>query len=146
MSVVPAPDRPSLSVNTSASPTTRDPLPNKSRPTPIPQVVVNGKDHGSLPSPSRSNTINGEDGWGSNFWVTLVDPQVRGLQRVVSHSHIKQILLKTTTAFYACPATGQVSWDPPVGNFVQVTFSFSICRVTDFPSGCPPAKKANGGS
>ncbi|EKM80787.1 hypothetical protein AGABI1DRAFT_119363, partial [Agaricus bisporus var. burnettii JB137-S8] len=25
---------------------------------------------------------------------------------------------QTQTSFYACPATGQVSWDPPVGNFV----------------------------
>lgn len=40
-----------------------------------------------------------EAAWGSNFWVTLVDPQ-------------------TQTSFFACPATGQVSWDPPVGNFV----------------------------
>uniref|UniRef100_A0A0W0FWJ9 Rho gtpase activator n=1 Tax=Moniliophthora roreri TaxID=221103 RepID=A0A0W0FWJ9_MONRR len=40
-----------------------------------------------------------ENKWGSNFWVTLVDPQ-------------------TQSSFYACPATGQVSWDPPVGNFV----------------------------
>ncbi|KAF8950411.1 hypothetical protein BDZ97DRAFT_1618992, partial [Flammula alnicola] len=37
--------------------------------------------------------------WGSNFWVTLVDPQ-------------------SQTSFFACPATGQVSWDPPVGTFV----------------------------
>ncbi|PFH52057.1 hypothetical protein AMATHDRAFT_74546 [Amanita thiersii Skay4041] len=45
----------------------------------------------------------GQDGdeaaWGSNFWVTLVDPQ-------------------TQTSFFACPATGEVSWDPPVGHFV----------------------------
>ncbi|KAF8840231.1 hypothetical protein BDN67DRAFT_866341, partial [Paxillus ammoniavirescens] len=37
--------------------------------------------------------------WGANFWVTLVDPQ-------------------TSTTFFACPATGQVSWDAPVGTFV----------------------------
>ncbi|KAF9219615.1 hypothetical protein BS17DRAFT_655301, partial [Gyrodon lividus] len=37
--------------------------------------------------------------WGANFWVTLVDPQ-------------------TSTPFFACPATGQVSWDAPVGTFV----------------------------
>ncbi|KAG7449597.1 uncharacterized protein BT62DRAFT_928318 [Guyanagaster necrorhizus] len=51
---------------------------------------------------SRSSTPaqDGEDTtWGSNFWVTLVDPQ-------------------TQSSFYACPATGQVSWDAPVGNFV----------------------------
>ncbi|KAF9501625.1 hypothetical protein BDN71DRAFT_1439284 [Pleurotus eryngii] len=48
-----------------------------------------------------ANANGGDDSatWGSNFWVTLVDPQ-------------------THTSFYACPATGQVSWDPPVGNFV----------------------------
>ncbi|KAF8995464.1 hypothetical protein BDQ17DRAFT_1250698 [Cyathus striatus] len=45
--------------------------------------------------PSKGDTAK----WGSNFWVTLVDPQ-------------------TQTSFYACPATGQVSWDPPVGSFV----------------------------
>ncbi|KAF8638003.1 hypothetical protein AX16_010635 [Volvariella volvacea WC 439] len=48
-------------------------------------------------SPSLSESE--ETAWGSNFWVTLVDPQ-------------------TQTSFFACPATGQVSWDPPVGNFV----------------------------
>ncbi|KAF5326614.1 hypothetical protein D9611_000081 [Ephemerocybe angulata] len=37
--------------------------------------------------------------WGSNFWVTLIEPQ-------------------TQTPFFACPATGQVSWDAPVGNYV----------------------------
>ncbi|KAK0473133.1 hypothetical protein EDD18DRAFT_1313999 [Armillaria luteobubalina] len=51
---------------------------------------------------SRSSTPaqDGDDTtWGSNFWVTIVDPQ-------------------TQSSFYACPATGQVSWDAPVGNFV----------------------------
>jgi hypothetical protein len=33
--------------------------------------------------------------WGANFWVVLADP-------VTEHS------------FYACPATGDCSWDPPV--------------------------------
>ncbi|KAH6914216.1 hypothetical protein BKA70DRAFT_1142953 [Coprinopsis sp. MPI-PUGE-AT-0042] len=58
------------------------------------------------PSHSRPRTASGKDSsqpneakWGSNFWVTLVDPQ-------------------TQTSFYACPATGQVSWDPPAGHFV----------------------------
>ncbi|CAE6493414.1 unnamed protein product [Rhizoctonia solani] len=37
--------------------------------------------------------------WGSNFWVTIIDPQ-------------------TQNHFYACPATGECSWDPPAGNFV----------------------------
>ncbi|KAJ7039153.1 hypothetical protein C8F04DRAFT_1087289 [Mycena alexandri] len=48
---------------------------------------------------SLSTKDSDESAWGSNFWVTLVDPQ-------------------TQTSFFACPATGQVSWDPPVGNFV----------------------------
>ncbi|KAK0461020.1 uncharacterized protein EV420DRAFT_1267394 [Desarmillaria tabescens] len=55
---------------------------------------------------SRSSTPaqDGDDTtWGSNFWVTLVDPQ-RSRRR--------------NPQFYACPATGQVSWDAPVGNFV----------------------------
>ncbi|KAK7045719.1 hypothetical protein VNI00_007552 [Paramarasmius palmivorus] len=49
----------------------------------------------STPGPEQD-----ESKWGSNFWVTLVDPQ-------------------SQTSFYACPATGQVSWDPPVGTFVM---------------------------
>lgn len=55
---------------------------------------------------ARPRTAGGKDSsqpkdaqWGSNFWVTLVDPQ-------------------TQTSFYACPATGEVSWDPPAGHFV----------------------------
>ncbi|KAF9564759.1 hypothetical protein CPC08DRAFT_228969 [Agrocybe pediades] len=63
---------------------------------------------GNGKSPSRQSTLNSstrsspdtdDANWGSNFWVTLVDPQ-------------------TQTSFFACPATGQVSWDPPVGTFV----------------------------
>ncbi|KAF8633637.1 hypothetical protein AX15_001324 [Amanita polypyramis BW_CC] len=49
--------------------------------------------------PSATPLSAGEAAWGSNFWVTLVDPQ-------------------SQASFFACPATGQVSWDPPVGNFV----------------------------
>ncbi|KAF5345370.1 hypothetical protein D9758_008505 [Tetrapyrgos nigripes] len=48
---------------------------------------------------SSSTTTNSRAEWGANFWITIVDPQ-------------------TQASFYACPATGQVSWDPPVGNFV----------------------------
>ncbi|TFK44494.1 hypothetical protein BDQ12DRAFT_673099 [Crucibulum laeve] len=61
---------------------------------------------GTPPNPNVKNArsppggLEGEDAaWGSNFWVTLVEPQ-------------------TQTKFFACPATGQVSWDPPVGNFL----------------------------
>ncbi|KAJ7594657.1 hypothetical protein C8J56DRAFT_444915 [Mycena floridula] len=52
------------------------------------------------PKSTTSSTVDEEQtAWGSNFWVTLVDPM-------------------TQTSFFACPATGQVSWDPPAGNFV----------------------------
>ncbi|KLO06856.1 hypothetical protein SCHPADRAFT_837440, partial [Schizopora paradoxa] len=56
----------------------------------------------SMPSMSSSSSVfagAADSAWGANFWVTLVEPQ-------------------TGTPFYACPATGEVSWDPPVGNFV----------------------------
>ncbi|KAI8994102.1 hypothetical protein BD414DRAFT_481426 [Trametes punicea] len=65
---------------------------------PTPEVRLNGRRASSLRGvPSTGPTAN--DGWGSHFWVTLVDPQ-------------------TQVSFYACPATGEVSWDPPVGNFL----------------------------
>ncbi|KIM79002.1 hypothetical protein PILCRDRAFT_573568 [Piloderma croceum F 1598] len=68
----------------------------------VPEVSVNGTPL-RTPRPVKSApAMNGEiddTAWGSNFWVTLVDPQ-------------------TGASFFACPATGQVSWDPPVGNFV----------------------------
>lgn len=53
------------------------------------------------PRPSFSGSAPSSDGtgWGANFWVTLADPQ-------------------TGVSFFACPATGEVSWDPPVGNFL----------------------------
>lgn len=67
----------------------------------VPQVNVNGepvrtpRPSGAYRSPGKSDKTT----WGANFWVTLVDPQ-------------------TNSTFFACPATGQVSWDPPVGTFV----------------------------
>ena len=47
----------------------------------IPDVVVNGKKHtaSALRRPKSSasnNTTSTNNEWGSNFWVTLVDPQV----------------------------------------------------------------------
>ncbi|KAG2072252.1 hypothetical protein BDR04DRAFT_1013964 [Suillus decipiens] len=65
----------------------------------IPQVNVNGEPVGLRPSASLGRADAEDARWGSNFWVTLVDPQ-------------------TSTVFFACPATGQVSWDPPAGTFV----------------------------
>ncbi|KAL1760593.1 hypothetical protein FB107DRAFT_286818 [Schizophyllum commune] len=52
------------------------------------------------PNSRAKKAAENRDGeWGANFWVTLIDPQ-------------------TDTPFFACPATGEVSWDAPVGNFV----------------------------
>ncbi|KAI0256424.1 hypothetical protein BJV78DRAFT_1273252 [Lactifluus subvellereus] len=68
--------------------------------TTTPEVHINGRPRQSRPSTSSASTHTHDDTtWGSHFWVTLVDPQ-------------------TQASFFACPATGQVSWDPPVGNFV----------------------------
>ncbi|KAI5118195.1 hypothetical protein M0805_005549 [Coniferiporia weirii] len=74
--------------------------------TPIPEVSLNG---GGAPasapaqrapkSSAAPSVSDADSAWGANFWVTLIEPQ-------------------SQTPFYACPATGQVSWDPPVGNFV----------------------------
>lgn len=70
--------------------------------TPSRSLSRNSSRHPAQRSPQKSpgsGHETDEAAWGSNFWVTLVDPQ-------------------TQTSFYACPATGQVSWEAPVGNFV----------------------------
>lgn len=79
--------------------------------------------HSTQPRLTRSSTpaqADGEDGtaWGANFWVTLVDPQVRSGDLILNARLTAGA--QTNTAFYACPATGHVSWDAPVGNFVCV--------------------------
>ncbi|KAG6866661.1 hypothetical protein C0991_000771 [Blastosporella zonata] len=81
--------------------------------TPVPSIQIASDTDINHPKPAtapvnprsqKSSTSgaaqdNDDAAWGSNFWVTLVDPQ-------------------SQTSFFACPATGQVSWDPPVGSFV----------------------------
>lgn len=49
----------------------------------IPDVVVNGKRPNASATPQQrpkssasSHNTSANDEWGSNFWVTLVDPQV----------------------------------------------------------------------
>ncbi|VDB91641.1 unnamed protein product [Peniophora sp. CBMAI 1063] len=67
-----------------------------------PELHVNGSPvRGPTARSTKSANSNASDeaAWGANFWVTLVDPQ-------------------SGTSFFACPATGEVSWDAPVGNFV----------------------------
>ncbi|KDR75311.1 hypothetical protein GALMADRAFT_249333 [Galerina marginata CBS 339.88] len=72
---------------------------NSNKPKPVKPISRQS----TLRSPTHSTFNTNQEGddatWGSNFWVTLVDPQ-------------------TQTSFFACPATGQVSWDAPVGTFV----------------------------
>ena len=45
---------------------------------PTPEVRLNGRraSAASLRAAAAADG-RGDDGWGSNFWVTLVDPQVR---------------------------------------------------------------------
>lgn len=89
-----------------------------------PQLRVNGEPA----NPSTSSSYFGSSssvspsadgsGWGANFWVTLVDPQVCP-QTVAEHAvSDADVIFQTGVSFFACPATGEVSWDPPVGNFL----------------------------
>lgn len=94
----------------------------------IPDVVVNGRRPIASANPlqrpkssSSSHNTAANDEWGSNFWVTLVDPQVStfpGLELNGGTQSDHPSPAQTQTQFYACPATGQVSWDPPVGSFL----------------------------
>ncbi|KAJ7124972.1 hypothetical protein C8R44DRAFT_914333 [Mycena epipterygia] len=94
----PPPSLPRSSATFSTSGPSVDRSPQKTNATPSPKSHLrNPRSQKSFSSVSTKETD--EAAWGSNFWVTLVDPQ-------------------TQTSFFACPATGQVSWDPPVGNFV----------------------------
>ena len=62
------------------------------------------------------------------------------------------IVVKTGVSFFACPATGQVSWDAPVGNFVCViimslfALMYLICWVWGVYLGYLRMKKESGGS
>lgn len=82
-----SPNRSKTSDGSSNKPATSSQLDNPTNASdipPAPELHVNGKPapaHDTNPAavrPSRSLTPGHqpEDGWGSNFWVTLVDPQV----------------------------------------------------------------------
>ncbi|EGN99613.1 hypothetical protein SERLA73DRAFT_179705 [Serpula lacrymans var. lacrymans S7.3] len=61
----------------SADPSSPKPDEKASPTTTVPEVNVNGEPiHSPRPS-TGSNGTDDETVWGSNFWVTLVDPQVR---------------------------------------------------------------------
>ena len=104
-------------------------IPATNSPIAIPDVVVNGKKqtasasltHRRPQSSSSNRSASTNEEWGSNFWVTLVDPQVSTFFRPglnVNPQSDQISSAQTNTQFYACPATGQVSWDPPVGSFL----------------------------
>ncbi|KAI0789043.1 hypothetical protein BC629DRAFT_475578 [Irpex lacteus] len=101
---------PSAVSNSNALPSASSPQPAADKTDitvpPAPEVHVNGKPTTTdtpLRTPKSLNANPPTDAeasaWGANFWVTLADPA-------------------TGVSFYACPATGEVSWDPPVGNFL----------------------------
>jgi len=75
-----------LSERPTAPPDTSQPTitPTSDAPIAIPDVVVNGRRQNASGAPPQrrpkssasSHNASGNDDWGSNFWVTLVDPQV----------------------------------------------------------------------
>jgi hypothetical protein len=51
-----------------------------------PEVQINGRPRQSRPSTSSASTHTHDDAtWGSHFWVTLVDPQVRLITTLLVH-------------------------------------------------------------
>ena len=44
---------------------------------PAPELRLNGRRASAASLRGAANGARPDDGWGSNFWVTLVDPQVR---------------------------------------------------------------------
>jgi hypothetical protein len=92
----------------------------KAPPQAIPIVEVNGAvPRTGRPAKSSTGQDGDEMGWGSNFWVTLVDPHVR--QTFLRGPGMSlNSWMQTQASFFACPTTGQVSWDAPVGHFVYV--------------------------
>ncbi|KAH9986741.1 hypothetical protein BJV74DRAFT_774723 [Russula compacta] len=85
-----------------------------------PEVHINGRPRQPRPSTSSASTHTHEDtAWGSHFWVTLIDPQASSTPHSISLLiRVHHTAIQTQVSFFACPSTGQVSWDPPVGNFV----------------------------
>jgi hypothetical protein len=122
-------------------------------PIPTPEVHINGRPRKSQPSTSSASThTHDETTWGSHFWVTLVDPQASFFLPFVSYIGLigiaSRVFFQTQVSFFACPATGQVSWDPPVGNFVYVYMLPFLWLLPHGENGCAdyrPAKAANGG-
>ena len=65
---------PTIAQDAAASTPTKDPSAEEALP-PTPEVHVNGRRASSVRG-QPPGAAQGEDGWGSHFWVTLVDPQV----------------------------------------------------------------------
>lgn len=101
---------------------------------------------------NASSDASGDE-WGANFWITIVDPQVRSplasLEFDQRSDLISCLTFQTQTQFYACPATGQASWDPPAGNFVCVSPPYSPCcfrKLTMSSTACRHRTLESGGS
>ncbi|EIW82547.1 RhoGAP-domain-containing protein [Coniophora puteana RWD-64-598 SS2] len=90
----PIPPSPRTSINLPPTPTQSQ---SQIHPQPSPRTQARNIAH--IPPASSRPLAKHSSAWGANFWTTLVDPQ-------------------TGNHFFACPATGQVSWDPPAGTFV----------------------------
>ncbi|KAK7676087.1 hypothetical protein QCA50_020958 [Cerrena zonata] len=101
MAAAPSAALPDAHLPSSTAASRRNPLPRST----LPSSQTLQKSSSLAPQISISSSANTSlgsqvgDGWGAHFWVTLVDPQ-------------------SGVSFYACPSTGEVSWDPPVGNFL----------------------------
>ena len=99
---------------------------------PAPTIAVQRSSVDGLPPTNGARTSN-DAHWGAHFWVTLNDPQVYFLpclppfnlvNRVLTlSSHLCRVPAQNGTQFFACPSTGECSWEPPVGNFVYVQLS-----------------------
>lgn len=115
-----------------------------------PEVHINGRPKQPRPSTSSASTHTHEDtAWGSHFWVTLIDPQASSTPHsflILIRAH--HTAIQTQVSFFACPSTGQVSWDPPVGNFVYVLmqmFPGHLPHDNNIRADYRPARTVNGG-
>lgn len=51
--------------------------------------------------------------WSLQFWVTLADPVVSSCTLTMATD-----MTQNQSVFFANPATGQCSWEPPIGAYV----------------------------
>lgn len=142
-----APPEPSLAKLTDAAPNGTPAQPTIV----VPQVNVNGE---PLRSPGLSGTFApsfdpDSSTWGANFWVTLVDPQVR---RVLSSASSRTTIIAVSSSSRPAPRSlhaqrrvrlvGTLQWAPLCESYCS---KFQILLLS-FISVCLPATMASGGS